>query len=86
MILITDPDSQSSLISVGTDQVNVKDLVDLTSLASDREGAVNSGMLPGVYPSCGGCDEFMRFYACRKIMKLVRPATMPWTPMRLSCG
>ena len=44
-------------------QVNVKDLIDLTELASDKDGIVGSKGLPGVYPSCGGCDEFMRFYA-----------------------
>ncbi len=58
--------------------MNVKDLVDLTSLANDLDGSVGQGLLPGVYPSCGGCDEFMRFYACRKNMKLVYAATMPF--------
>ncbi len=53
-------------------QVNVKDLIDLTELASDKEGVVGPKELPGVYPSCGGCDEFMRFYAYQTTLKKVR--------------
>jgi hypothetical protein len=55
-------------------QVNVKDLIDLTALAKDKDGVVGPKALPGVYPSCGGCDEFMRFYAYHTTMKQVRAA------------
>jgi ADP-sugar diphosphatase len=65
-------DSLLQLLYAVFPQVNVKDLVDLTDLSADVAGVVNQGLMPGIYPSCGGCDEFMRFYACRKIMKLVR--------------
>ncbi len=40
-------------------EIKVEDLVDLTAWASN-------GAWPGMYPSAGGCDEFIRLFLCEK--------------------
>ena len=52
----------------------MKDLVDLTAVANDKDGKAGPPGLPGIYPSCGGSDEFMRFYVCRKTLPKVPPS------------
>ncbi|KAJ2803282.1 hypothetical protein H4R20_002956 [Coemansia guatemalensis] len=44
--------------------VRPEDLIDLTP--PDSEVAGSSGGLRGLYPSAGGCDEFIRLFACEK--------------------
>ncbi|KAJ2616333.1 hypothetical protein H4S08_000827 [Coemansia sp. RSA 1365] len=44
--------------------VKHKDLIDLTPPDSGVAGS--SGGLRGFYPSAGGCDEFIRLFACEK--------------------
>jgi len=49
-------------------KVNVNDLIDLTELSIDQKGEVAATGSKGVYPSCGGCDEYLRLYAYRNTM------------------
>ncbi|KAJ2077888.1 hypothetical protein H4R24_004854 [Coemansia sp. RSA 988] len=44
--------------------VRPEDLIDLTP--PDSEIAGSFGGLRGLYPSAGGCDEFIRLFACEK--------------------
>jgi len=50
-------------------EFNISDLQDLTRLAFDKDNRVLSRGYQGIFPSCGGCDEFLRFYCFRKTMK-----------------
>jgi hypothetical protein len=53
------------------EQVNVKDLIDLTELSLDKTGNIGTKGAQGIYPSCGGCDEFLKLYAYRKTVSMV---------------
>ena len=56
--------------------MNVKDLIDLTELSLDRTGNIGAKDAQGVYPSCGGCDEFLKLYAYRKTLPMVPARTL----------